>query len=119
MAVPRRPQRVGALIRAELGRIVLEELADPSLQQVSVTDVQVTADLKTARVFFSAGEAVSAKEVKAGFEHAASFIRRQLGQALQLRYVPQLEFQMDTHPESVSRLMSLFNDLDEDFQTRN
>ena len=49
----RRSQRVADLVRAELSRLVLTEAHDPELHRVTITDVEMPPDLKSARVFFS------------------------------------------------------------------
>jgi ribosome-binding factor A len=106
MALPfRRADRVGDLIRRELSRLLLREIKDPRLSQVIVTAVQLTPDLRHARVFFTAGTGGTehAAELK-GLQAAAGFLRGHLGRSLRLRYAPELAFEVD---ESVDRSLHI------------
>ena len=97
----RRADRVGDLIRRELSRLLLREVKDHRLQQVTITAVEVSADLRHARVLFTcrAGPGGGAEELL-GLRSAAGFLRGNLGRALRLRYAPELAFEVD---ESVER----------------
>jgi len=110
----RRTHRMASLVRAELARLLLEEVSDPSLKDILITDVQISKDLKDAHVFFSPQGELSAKqekEAKKGFERASSFFRRKIGENLDVRYVPALKFERDTHGQNVSRLLHLFDEV--------
>jgi ribosome-binding factor A len=97
----RRADRVGDLIRRELSRLLLREVKDPRLQQVTITAVEVSADLRHARVLFTCrtGQGGAAEELL-GLRSAAGFLRGHLGRTLRLRYAPELAFEVD---ESVER----------------
>jgi ribosome-binding factor A len=101
----RRADRVGDLIRRELSRLLLREVKDPRLQQVVVTAIRLSPDLRHARVFFTggAGGTDRAAELK-GLEAAAGFLRGQLGRNLRLRYAPELAFEVD---DSVDRSLHI------------
>lgn len=92
-----RPIRVGELIQAEVAELMLRHLKDPRLEMSTISHVDVSPDLRHAKLYIShlgsEAEQVAAIE---GFNHAAGFIRKQLGRRLKLRYVPQLAFQLDT-----------------------
>ncbi len=107
----RRSQRVATLIRAELARVLIEEVADPALSQLHINEVELSKDLKAAKVFFSPGEStLKPKDIKKGLGRALPFFRRKLADNLDLRYVPTLEFEEDKHGETVSRVFSLLNE---------
>lgn len=108
MSSKRRPKRVAARIREEVSRLVTFELAEPELEGVVVTDVEVTGDLRRAKVFFSGGRPES-KEFRRGMERAVPFIRRRLGEQVQLRNVPELVFERDIHGDNLGRLMQLLD----------
>jgi ribosome-binding factor A len=101
--VSRRTERVAEELRAELARLLREEAADPRLRLLTITRVEVTADLSSARVGWSrleagaAGEgaAAAAREVAAGLARAAPFLRRRLAHELPWRRVPELHFRHD------------------------
>jgi ribosome-binding factor A len=104
-----RPERVGQLMRREISDILASDLRDPRLSaMVSVTDVEVTADLSFARVFVSvlADEHGSARALE-GLARAAGFIRRSLAPRLGLREVPELRFLIDPSIQQGARVDDL------------
>lgn len=110
----KRSQRVGDLIREVISEMVLRDLGDPRLETVTITEVEVTSDLKLARVFFSArGEPLREKEARQGLEGAAGFIKKNLGRELRLRYMPELTFQVDRsfdYGSKIDRLLQTIQD---------
>jgi ribosome-binding factor A len=106
----RRTHKVASLIRSELARLLIEEISDPRLKEVVITEVELSRDLKHARVLFAKGEG-NLKEINQGLNRAVPFFRRKLADNLQLRYVPELGFQVDTHGDSLNRLLHLFDDV--------
>jgi ribosome-binding factor A len=101
----RRADRVGDSIRRELSRLLLREVKDPRLSQVVVTAVQVSPDLRYARVFFTAGAGGADRQAGLqGLQAAAGFLRGQIGRGLRLRYAPELAFEVD---ESVDRSLHI------------
>jgi ribosome-binding factor A len=101
----RRADRVADLIRRELSRLLLREIKDPRLQQVVVTSVQLSPDLRHARVFFTGGAKGADRQAELqGLQAAAGFLRGQLGRNLRLRYAPELAFELD---DSVDRSLHI------------
>lgn len=93
----RRQRRVSELIHRELSWLLMREVRDPRLADVTVTEVQVTADLLLARIYFTVlGDAEAEKEALAGLESAGGFVRTQLAGRLRLRFMPELIFEVDT-----------------------
>lgn len=89
--------RINEEIQRELSG-QLRRLKDPRVSQVgmvSITRVDTTGDLRYARVYVSVLDKSQEKEVLKGLKSAAGFLRRELGQALQLRYTPELQFISD------------------------
>jgi tRNA-2-methylthio-N6-dimethylallyladenosine synthase len=104
----RRPERVAEMVLRELSQLLLRDLRDPRLRGVTLTRVKMSDDLRHGSVFFSHLEGqVHARESINGFRSASGFIRRQIGQALQLRYTPQLDFEFDPGPENAARVDEL------------
>jgi ribosome-binding factor A len=92
----RRQRRVSELIHRELSWLLMREVRDPRLADVTVTEVRVTADLLLARIYFSVlGDAEAEKEALAGLESAGGFLRTQLAGRLRLRFMPELIFEVD------------------------
>jgi len=100
----KRTERVAELIRAELGTLILMRLKDPRLGFVTITRVEVSPDLRHARVWYSVlrspqngekkTESVESKTAEA-LESARGFLQRHLAEALKLRLTPVLSFELD------------------------
>lgn len=107
-----RPARVGELIQAELATLLLKDLKDPRLELTTVSYVDVSPDLRNARVYISrVGETSEQENALAGFQRAAGFIRGRLGKRLKLRHIPKLEFVIDTGIAYGVRISSMLNEL--------
>ena len=107
-----RPARVGELIQAELATLLTRGLKDPRLEMPTVSYVDVTPDLRHARVYISRlGSEAEQDAMLQGFQRAAGFIRGQLGRRLKLRYIPQLTFELDTGIAYGVRISSMLNKL--------
>ena len=110
----RRIRRINELLRQEMSRLIQVDLRDPRLRCViSITRVDASPDLKTAKVYFSVLASPEKKdEVLQGLTAAAGYIRRELGDALPLRYIPSLTFVPDDSlelSEAISRAMNRMN----------
>ena len=105
---PRRSERVTEQLREELAELIENEVADPRVDFVNVTRVQLSGDGKSALVLISpqAGEGREA-ELLRGLEHAKGFLRRELAVRLQLRYTPDLRFAIDHGPQNAERVETL------------
>ena len=108
----RRQLRVAELLQHELAQMIVFDLRDPRLAFVSVTRVQVSADLLHAVVFVSQlmGEN-SPKDTVAALDHARGFMRRELGLRTKLRYVPELKFQYDEGMAEGMRINALIDEV--------
>ncbi len=111
MGASRRTHRIAALLRGELARLLLYEVSDPSVQGLLVTDVDLSPDLRYAKIYYTA-PALDPKELRRGLQRVDGFLKKKLSESLDLRYVPQLEFIADTHTESVTSLMKAFEGLE-------
>ena len=106
----RRSQRVADLVRSELSRLVLTEAHDPELRRVTITDVEMPPDLKSARVFFSClGGDAEREKASDALRRAAGYLRREVGQRCQLRYAPELHFVSDRSLERGARIEELLH----------
>jgi ribosome-binding factor A len=115
LIVSKRPQRVGDLIREVICEMLLRDLNDPRLEAVTITEVEVTADLKLATVFFSAMGNQSREEASLqGLQSATGYIRKKMGKELRLRYVPDLLFKVDQSFEYGSKIDRLIRTLQEE-----
>jgi ribosome-binding factor A len=115
----RRPEKLAETIREEVSQIVGFELEDPRVASVTVTDVRVSPNLRDARVFVLAeGSEEERQEALRALQHAAPYVRRQLGAALNLRFTPELHFVRDTVEESAARVEELLTQVAQEEQSR-
>jgi len=105
-----RTDRVNELIRRELVLLLKNETKDPRLKQVFITDVIVSRDLTSAKIFFSVDED-SVKIVESLLDKASGFFRSSLSKALDLRHTPTLNFIYDTTPNTGARIDDLLSKL--------
>lgn len=103
-----RPLRVAELIKRELAVLIPQVLDDPRAHQATITYVDVSPDLKSARVYFTllAG-AAAAGPVREMFSHAAGHLRHELAGRVALRIIPTLRFYFDASIERGDRLTQL------------
>lgn len=89
--------RINGEVRKEMSRIIREELKDPRIPEMtSVTDVEVTGDLKFAKIYISVlGNESDKQGAMEGLRSANSFIRSQLAKNVNLRNTPELTFVLD------------------------
>jgi len=110
-----RMERVQRLLRSEISSIILRKLKDPRVGMVTVTEVDASPDLKTARIFFTVmgheRDDEAAVESLAGLRSAAGFIRSELMRVLHLRPMPALEFEMDRSLEQGMRTLDLLDQI--------
>ena len=106
-----RASRVAEQIRRELAELIQMELKDPRVNLVTLTDVEVTADYAHAKVFFTTlGNDDQITAAAAGLNHAAGFLRHELGRRISLRSIPQLHFAYDESVERGIRLSLLIDE---------
>jgi len=100
-----RKQRLNERIKELIGELVLNRIRDPRVGLVTITSVSVAPDLATAKVYFTVmGDESVRAETRKGLESAKSFLRKTLGDELELRQVPDLRFVYD---ETLDRAMRI------------
>ena len=103
-----RTQRVGQLLKEEISRLIRREVKDTRVEKVTVTDVEVTRDLKYADVYVQIrGDDETKAQVLEGLESAAGFIRTRLGRELHIRRIPEIRFEVDRSQERAARINQL------------
>lgn len=111
-----RIERISEQVRAEIARILRDEISDPRVGLLSLTRVKVSKDLSQALIFWSPldveGE-TDIEETQAGLESAAGYVRRELARLLDLRRTPALSFRYDPSIEEGSRTLTLMRELRE------
>ena len=110
-----RAQRIADRIREELSEMLIQDIADPRLSGISITDVKVDRELAYATIFVSALEGSErSKDVLAGLKHAKGFLRRELAQRIDLRVFPRLRFNWDPTFERAEKIERLIASLHAD-----
>ena len=105
-----RTERVGALLRQAVARMLLREIKDPRLKGVTITQVMMSADLRHARIFYRvASPGAEPGMAEQGFERAAAYIQGAIGRGLGLRYTPELHFVFDAGIDRARRLEALLS----------
>lgn len=105
--------RMNERIRVILSELLLREVSDPRLQGLTVTEVSLDAELMYATVYVNAlGEEDREDEVMNALEKAKGFLRREVGQRIRVRNVPELKFKWDTTLEAAERINQLIDNLD-------
>jgi ribosome-binding factor A len=104
--------RVAERIRAILSELLLREVADPRLKNVTVTEVTLDPELMFADIYVNAlGDESRQDEVMAGLSRAQGFLRREVGKRMRLRTLPELHFHWDETLERGERMNQLLSSL--------
>lgn len=107
-----RAQRIADRIREELSVMLIQEVQDPRLEGISITDVTVDRELAYAEIFVSAVEGVKrAEDILDGLQHAGGYLRKELANRIDLRVFPRLRFYWDPTFERADRMERLFDEL--------
>lgn len=109
-----RPEKVAQLMRREVADILERKMRDPRISTtVTVTDVEITQDLSFARIYVTVlGDESIRKSVLDALQHAAGFVRHELGDRLDLREVPEIRFQYDTSLDQGARVDELLRKIE-------
>jgi ribosome-binding factor A len=110
-----RANRVADQIRMEVAEIIMRKTKDPRLGAVTVTDVELTADLRQAHIYYTSFPTqtdAQRQDVQSGLARASGFIRSELGRRLHLRYTPELMFHEDLSGPKGDRILTILEKLD-------
>lgn len=103
-----RPERVQEALRQEISRIVHNEMKDPRLGFITITGVELTKDLRYAKVYFSVlGEEKEKKLALKGLNSARGYIKGLVADRIKLRFMPQIEFKIDETLEHTRKIYDL------------
>jgi len=109
----KRSQRVSDLLRKEIADIIIYKLKDPRIGFITITGVDVTDDIKIARVYVSILKEEERKTTLEILSSAKSFIRTELSKRLKMKFVPSIEFRLDTSIEYGNRIEKLLKEIGE------
>ena len=108
-----RTDRISGEVMREVSGI-LREIKDPRVQQgmISVTRVETTGDLRYSKIWLSVMGMKDEKEFKKGLKSASGWLRHELGTSMNLRYTPELVFEVDHSIEYGAHISEVINSLD-------
>jgi len=117
-----RSERVAGQLRRDLAKLIQQEIKDPEVGFVSLSDVEVTRDLSHAKVFITVFDPEKAATSIKALKRASTFLRKRLAHELRLRHVPELHFVHDDSVEQGSHIdqliaKALHSDKDSDENT--
>ncbi|MFZ5907548.1 MAG: 30S ribosome-binding factor RbfA [Nitrospirota bacterium] len=107
----KRSQRVSDLLREEIADIIMYKLKDPRVGFITVTGVEVTSDLKMATVYVSVLKEEEKKPTLDILQSARSFIRSELSKRLRMKFIPTVDFRLDSSIEYGSRIEKLLKEI--------
>ncbi|MBT4389252.1 MAG: 30S ribosome-binding factor RbfA [Nitrospina sp.] len=108
----KRSQRIQELILEEISKIVQSGLKDPRIGFATVTKVELSDNLKHAKIFISVmGSEQEKTDTLEGLQSAKGFIRNTLGKNLYLKFLPELEFRRDDNADHVEKISRILNEL--------
>ncbi len=115
MPNPHRQEKLGELIAVELSELLRTRVKDPRVGFASITHVEVSGDLRHAKVFVSVmGTTEEKVETMRGLKHATGFLRHELATRLVIRYMPEIAFKLDTSIEEGARILELINQVEQE-----
>jgi len=110
-----RKLRVADLIRRELNELLLYDVRDPRLNSISIQYVDVSPDLRLARVYYTKLNLdLDDDEIKKAFESAKGYFRKQISANIKLKYTPDLAFYRDQTQEFSAKIDSILNEIKSD-----
>lgn len=108
----KRTARLNEQLKRELSELIRTQVRDPRVGSVTITGVEVAADLGSARVFVrTGGDQAELDSTLEGLGAAAPFLRSSLGRALHIRKIPELRFQTDRSMESALRIEKILSEV--------
>lgn len=108
----KRCDKVAETIHETISAILSRGLNDPRIGFVTIISVDVTVDLRLAKVFFTViGDEPAKKNSEAGLNSAKGYIRRELGKVLSLRFVPDIAFVYDHSQDYGQRIDTIFREI--------
>lgn len=108
MANSHRQEKLGELFAAELSDLMRTRLKDPRVGFASITHVEVSGDLRHAKIFVSVmGSPEDQVATMKGLKHASGYLRHELAERITLRYMPELVFKLDTSIAEGAKVLEL------------
>jgi len=116
---PKRAVRVADVIKNELSLLLVQKAQDPQLQEITISRVELSDDLRHAKIYYTflPGQTTEEK-VKRSLTKATGFMRSHLAKTLNLRFTPELRFWYDEEFERVEKIERLLDEISHERDTR-
>ena len=111
MNVTRRQKKVASLIKKELSRLLIEGIQDSSSGLITITRVEMTADLKTAHIYLSFFGSEQQEAILELLQNKKGYLRKSIASKVKLKYNPMLIFSFDQNPEYEKKIDKLLEDI--------
>ena len=114
MASSKRSEQLEKYLKIEINKVIYREINDPRIKFVTITKIQVSSDLKYAKIFvsiFNDNDEERQKLTLEGLEHATKFIRGEIGKDLKLRFIPEITFKIDKDIEYQYKLQKIISEI--------
>lgn len=110
-----RMEKVQELMKQEISKIILQEMKDPRIGFVTVTAVDVSSDLRNAKIYVSLmGSEQQIADCWQGLKSSLGFLRREVGHRVRLRYTPELTLALDTSVDYSAHIQTLLQQIKKD-----
>ncbi len=117
MPHPHRQEKLGELIAVELSDLLRTRMKDPRVGFASITHVEVSGDLRHAKIFVSVmGSEEERVATMRALKHATGFLRHELAGRIVLRYMPELVFKLDNSIAEGARILELIHQIEQEEQ---
>jgi ribosome-binding factor A len=107
----KRSTRVGELLREILASILLERVSNPRLQELTITEVEMSPDLKVARIYYAGRQGTDPEDLMMALDKALGFIKQEVAREHILRTMPEFVFLPDETLDKAARMEELFESL--------
>ena len=121
MAQSRRVERVAALIRKEMGQMLLNGIKNVSFNaaMITITEVEVSGDLQHCKIYVSIfGNETEIQDVFTDLEQSQIYLKGEMGRRLQMRRAPEVIFKLDKGMKKGNNVLNLLNKLEEERKTK-
>lgn len=114
-----RVEKVQELMKQEVSKMLLRDIKDPRIGFVTVTQVELTGDLREAKIYVSImGSEQQIEDSWQGLQSALGFIRREIGKRIRLRFTPSVSFALDKSLDYSAHIQELLNKINSEEMDR-
>nr|VFJ89064.1 MAG: ribosome-binding factor A [Candidatus Kentron sp. LFY]VFJ91921.1 MAG: ribosome-binding factor A [Candidatus Kentron sp. LFY] len=106
-----RAERMAYHIQRELSALLVREISDPRLRNLTISEVEISRDLTHATVYFTGQDTMNMEETLIALRRASGFFRKNLAARIRARGVPKLEFVHDHSFDQATRLLALIDEV--------